>query len=642
MDERHAGEREKEEKLTVEEQYERLARRALLLLDWCKSSHDRQKAELRWKDAKNFYQGRQWDGVRSFGIPGRSSESKRLRPCPVDNYFLAQVEGLVGDICDKPVDIQIKPTEPGDEQAAFKLEKAVQHIWYLNRGDRKLEFIARRAVLYGPLIGKVYWDPDWIGSPANPYVGEIRFFGVSPANFFVDPRVKAVDEGVLEQAEFVIYAVRRSLAYIRKHYPERGGEVQPDTYAGYVNTLDEDASELSPEDVEALVIEFWYKGEPLAPEYPRRQEEVLAPDLPRREGVHLAVVAGGILLKHVPYAYPWYPFVMEWMYPCDDTIYGFSDAHNMLLPQLVINKLNELAIEGAAIQSKGNWITDEGNIRNVAQFQRYAHMGGSVLPAVDANRIRREPGGNVPGSLFTHYKQEQLALETVTGRFDIAQGRAPRGVRAASAIAMLLQQGAGRVRQRARAMASFVQQLVQKMIDLIGMYYTEERLVRVVGSDNTITWDSISRDVLLKRRVYVDPETGEERVEEYIPDFDVRVVAGTDTTASKAYFTELAVQLYQMHVIDEIALLELLEFPRWREVLERKNQAAAQQGAAQRAAAQQALGGAAPIGGVGAPPEAQALQGAAAVQANPYGGIGGGGDLGLLQQLINSLQQGGL
>ena len=597
-------EREKEGAVDETQQlYEQLAQRVVLHLNWAKNSIDRRDWEDRAEDAQRFWKGDQWAGVRSFDIPGRSSESKKQHANPVDNLYKAQIEGLVGDICDKPADIQIKPPEPGDEESARKMERVIQHIWYVNRGDRKLEFIVRRAVLYGPLVAKVYWDPDWCGSPANPFVGEVRFFGVSPVNLFVDPRVKAIDEGILQQAGFVIYAVRRSLAYIRKHYPERGGEVTADGYASYVDTLSDSDAGVLPEDMEALLIEYWYKGQPLAPEFPVRPRDADEPrDIPKADGVHVAVVAGGVLLRHATYVYPWYPFVLEWMYPSDDSIYGYGDGHDMLLPQLVLNKLNEIAVEGAALQSKGNWVTEEGNIRNVAQFRRYASMGGAILPVVDAARVRRELGGNVPSSLFAHYRQEQQALETITGRFDIAQGRAPRNVRAASAIAMLLNQGAGRVRQRARAMSSFIRQIVEMMIYLVTEYYSEERQIRILGKEGQVEQETVSRADFLRRKTFVEPETGMERVEEYVPEFDVIVTAGTDTPTSKAYFSELAMELFGAGVIDDIALLEQLEFPRWREVLARKQQ-------------QQP-----PPGAAGSPPGLPVTP-----ETNPYAYVGGGG-----------------
>lgn len=647
-----------QEELNAEEKLEKLAIRVYTLLDWCKATSDRSRAELRWEDSQNFWLGKQWNGIKSFGIPGRSADSKKLHPNPVDNFFKAHVEGLVGDITDRPADIQIRPREDNDEEVAQKMNHAVQTVWYRNKGDRKLEFNVRRGVMHGPLIAKVYWDNEWRGSPANPYVGDVRFFNVLPPNLFIDPRIKAVEEGVLEHANFVIYAVRRSLAYIRENYPENGERVTADTYAGYVTTLtDDEELEMYPEDATVLLIEFWYKGEPLAAEFPSRgssggYDQGRSRD--RQGWVHKAVVAGNVLLEHTTYVYPWYPFVMEWIYPSDESIYGYGDGYDIFIPQLIINKLNEISIEGAVIQSQGNWLTEEGNVRNKAQFQKYAGMGGSVLPVVDVNRTTRVMAGNVPSSLFTHYRQELQALETICGRYDVSQGRTPRNIQAASAIALLLQQAGGRVRQRARAVTSFLEQLTRKVLDLIGMYYTEERLIRILGADGQVQWEPFSRNNILKTKTWTDPLTGQVYEEEYIPEFDVVVTAGTDTPTSKAYYSEMAMQLFQGGVIDEIALLDTLQFPRWREILARKQQAEAPPppppvpgmppgglppgGLPPGGLPPGVVPGTPPV-----PPELAAMQQAGAVEANPYAQMGGAGnELEQLAKMIRELQlQGG-
>lgn len=634
-----------EERVSTVEQYEHLVQKALNRLDWCKGCNDRKKSERRWVDAQNFWLGKHWDGIKSFGIPGRTQEEKRLHANPVDNYLKAFVEGIVGDVTDRPVDIQVKPRSQEDEDIARVQSSIAQYLWYINKGDRKLEFAVRRGILYGPLIAKVYWDEEWSGDLGSPFSGNVRFFNVLPTNIFVDPRVKAVEDGVIQKADFIIYAVRRSLSYIRDRYPERGHDVTADTYASYVTALthDED-SDIYADDTDVLLIEYWYRGEPLAPEFPNDGAEPVVKD----GWVHKAVIAGGVLLEHRTYVYPWYPFVMEWMYPSDESIYGYGDAYDLLIPQLIINKLTELSIEGAALQSYGNWVTEEGNIRNKALFQRFAGMGNSILPVVDIGRIQRQFGGSVPQSLFVHYRQALQTMETVCGRYDVAQGRTPRNIQAASAIALLLQQAGGRVRQRARAVSSFVEQIVRMMLDLVCMYYTEKRTIRVVGQDGVSSELSVSRGDITKQRTVINPLTGEQYTEEYVPEFDIIVTAGSETPTSKAYYSDLAVKLFQMGVIDEVALLDTLQFPRWREILARKRGGAASQIQQQGGTLPEIPNVPPPEGEPGAVPQApenQAVEQAAGAEANPFAQIGGsapegGGELEQLLSLLAQLQEG--
>lgn len=241
-------------------------------------------------------------------------------------------------------------------------------------------------------------------------------------------------------------------------------------------------------------------------------------------------------------------------------------------------------------------------------------------------------------------------METVCGRFDVSQGRTPRNIQAASAIALLLQQAGGRVRQRARAVSSFVEQIVRMMLDLVGLYYTQERVIRVTGPEGKVSWYPVSNRDLFKTKVWVDPITGQEFKEEYIPEMDVIVTAGTDTPTSKAYYSELAMELFRANVIDDIALLDTLQFPRWREILARKKQMEQQQVVQPPGALPGGLPGgvpagepgAAPPGGAGPPPELAAMLGAAQAEANPYANIGGtAGDVAQLAKMIRLLQQGG-
>lgn len=552
------------------ERYTRLVQRVTNHLDWCKGTADRQDFEKRCTDSQNFWQGKHWSGISSYGIPGRSAERKKVKPSPVDNFFFSQIEGIVGDVCDQPADIIVEPTEESDEEIATLYNDVANHIWHVNRGDKALKFQVRRGILYGPMVAKVFWDSEWAGGASNPYVGEVRVTMFPPTQLFVDPRIKAVEPGVIQQAGFVIYGVRRSLHQIRETYPERGSFVTADSYASYISTLDpyESTYSTDPHDSSALVIEYYYRGKPLAPKFPATLEYDEFKDN-RGEGVHLAVVAGNELLRHVPYIAPKYPFVMEWMYPSDDSIYCYGDGHFMLVPQLVINKSNEIAIEGNAIQAYGNWVTDEGNVRDVATFQRLAQTGGALLSFVDINRARRDMAGGVASSVFNQYNQEQRAMETVTGRLDISQGRAPRGIRAASAISMLLSQAAGRIKSRSDAVSSFVQQIMELSLMFAGKHYLDERTLRLKGPNGRPVWKNISADNLRKIKVYQSPTTGMMVEEEYIPEFDIKVIAGAETPTSRAYYAEMATQLFQAGAIDQEALLEVHKFPRWREVLVR-------------------------------------------------------------------------
>ena len=225
-------------------------------------------------------------------------------------------------------------------------------------------------------------------------------------------------------------------------------------------------------------------------------------------------------------------------------------------------------------------------------------------------------------------------METICGRYDVAQGRTPRNVQAASAIALLLQQSGGRVRQRARAVSSFVEQIVKMAVDLVGTNYTVDRIIRVEGEDGVITNEHVSPQELVKTKQWMDPLTGQIFEETYIPEMDIEVVAGTETPTSRVYYSELAMQLFKAGVIDEDALLDTLQFPRWREIIARKR-------AIQQAQEQQQIGTQPQQPGGSIPPElAGMVRGAQAQQGSPGGQQITGREMAALADLIGRLQKG--
>lgn len=562
------------EEWQASQKLEALAIRVCTHFDWAKNCTDRKNFEERSEDAQKFWLSKQWDGIKSFSVPGRSSDRKKLKPCPVDNYYKSQVEGLVGDICDSPADIQLQPREPGDDEICEAMLSAVEHVLYVNKFQRKLEYVVRRGILYGPMMFKVRWNPTWQGGRKLPFSGEVEIIGISPDNFFIDPRIKGVEPEAIQRAGFLIYSVPRSLAHVYRAYPWVKESIVADQYASYTSTLSGPLEELVTydEDTSVAVIEYWYYGLPLAPDYPSDSTHIKWGQ-EGTPGYHLCTIASGVVLQHATYCAPRYPFAVDYMYPSDESAYGYGDGYDMLMPQLVINKLNEMAIEGHSVSTVGNWLVKEGALRNPSQFQKYANTGGTMLPVSDLNDIRRELGGGVPSSLFAHYGQEQRAMETVSGRVDISQGRSPRGIRAASAISLLLQQAAGRVRQRSRAVSSVVEQVVLLILDYIDQYYMDERLIRLMGPDGKVTWKTYKRDEVV-REITRNPADGESYVERYIPDMDVLVTVGAETPTSKAYFSELAFELFQAEAIDVYALLDILDFPRWRSIRRRMEAAA--------------------------------------------------------------------
>lgn len=561
-----------------------------------RARYSRRNKEEEWKEDYNFYMGDQWSGAPSVGIPARKPEIRRIRPSPVDNFIFSQIEGIKADLTDKPIDFQIKPTELGDERNAKVLQDLCRHIFYLNKAGKQIKKAARKMLKYGPVCAKVYWDSEWkSGYGKRRWVGNVRFFVFGAEHLLIDPKITEPDR--FQEAEYIIYMTPRSLEYVRQRYPERGMYVKPDPTMIDVEIFGE--TDIDPQEQRVMVYEFWYKGKPLIKDFPESEEK--EKEFEDEEGIHCAVIADQILLRHESYVYKhgMYPFAFVTLYEDERSIYGFGEIHNLKNPQVVMNKVNEIALDNEDIMGRGHWLTSENNIRDKKRFALYASMAGAVLPVVDVTKTIKVPGQNAPASVFTHYRQQQAAMETISGRFDITQGRAPRGVRAGYAIALLQQAAGGRTKDKADVLNDFIAQILRLTIEYIKEFYTEARVYRILGRNNEIIEEGVFRNTQLLK---IDETTGEE----YIPDFDVEVSVGINTPISKAYIADLAVQLYNMQVIDRQAVLEAVDFPNWRNILARvEGKQAPEQVPPELAAAMQGAGLPQPPPAM--PPEAQGL-----------------------------------
>lgn len=154
-------------------------------------------------------------------------------------------------------------------------------------------------------------------------------------------------------------------------------------------------------------------------------------------------------------------------------------------------------------------------------------------------------------------------IEYVSGINDVMQGRRPPSVQSAEAIRLLTESSKTILRPKARLIEGAVKQLGQLLIDYIQAGYTTERMMRVLGYDNSngeqMTFnspqvqgnvDSIKNDITLgEYDVYVTPDST-------LPKSDIE------------RFDKLA-QLGQMNFVDRTALLSVSGLENWQEIDQR-------------------------------------------------------------------------
>ena len=120
--------------------------------------------------------------------------------------------------------------------------------------------------------------------------------------------------------------------------------------------------------------------------------------------------------------------------------------------------------------------------------------------AIQGQKMLRLFGKSAPGSLGTEAGRLQKTMESQVGRFDVSQGKTPGGVTAFRALDLLAARAQVRLRSAETAMISSHEDCGNYINNLINKFYTEKRAYRILGDDigntekvfvNTMTGEEI-------------------------------------------------------------------------------------------------------------------------------------------------------
>lgn len=562
--------------------------------------------EEMWK----LYKGDHWSLIGPGGVPLRTDEQKKARPNSVENITFALIEGLVAEFA-QDVDIVDFPVEQGDEEAANIMTDLKRFIAYKNRiSQERLKWL-RWFFLYGTGIWHVYWDPNWKGGRGpNRWVGDIRWQAMHPQTIFPDARCReSIHDGTR-----IHKAYYKSLEYIREHYPERGHLVDPDALRSdmLIGEDDTDVTGWSGEE-QALLVETWYKGEPLIL---GEGEENLGP------GLHVIWWAGDgqcVYLRHANYVYfepgedVLFPFDFSVCYHRENSVWGFGEAYFLKNPQIIYNKTSELILEGHLHHALGQTWYNENAVTPAQKkiIERFGTLPGMWFAVRDVNGIKREYGSGVPASLQNEMQRLQRAMETIIGRFDISQGRTPGSVTAFRALDLLAARAQVRLRSKEMAMTSSYENVGNYINKLITQFYTERRAYRILGQQDTDQprYGMFKLEDIQKVYIYNTNEVvplkqfqpgglveGED-YEVYAPEFDVVCKVSTTLPTDRLFYMEMAKELFAAQMIDAETFWYVMhngKFPPFEELLQKEAEKRQQ---AEMQAMMQGLPGGMPGGG---------------------------------------------
>lgn len=196
------------------------------------------------------------------------------------------------------------------------------------------------------------------------------------------------------------------------------------------------------------------------------------------------------------YDHGMYPFVMDVLYPDEDSPAGFGLVDIIKNPQMYIDKLDGIISKNAMISGKTRFmIKDNGGLNEYELTdltKDIIHVAGSVG---DEN-IRELQTRPLHSFIMQHRKNKIDELKEVSGNLDFQQGNTTGGVTAYSAIVALQQAGEKLSRDMIAESYEAYRQIVSLCIELMRQFYDEPRTYRISMGDGKSEYISFSNEGL--------------------------------------------------------------------------------------------------------------------------------------------------
>lgn len=540
-----------------------------------------------WEDESKMMIGDQWNT----SIAYRTKAARKTRPNSVNNFIFPAITNIVANITSSDPEVTIEGTEEGDKEGAEKLTFLSRFNDKRNNFPATWKKMVQQFAAYGPIIGAVPWDSEWIGGTGpNRWVGDVRMVYIDRRNIYFDPAIIDLEER-LQECSFIHLKYRKKLDYLKDRWPDRGPYVSEDT-----NDMELQDEGLDPKQV--WLIESRHRGLPrFMPE--KRKQELMekafefeaAGDVFKAQeyrdmaagklkGVHLAYVANGVLLEYLPYEYDdgLYPFVYKTCYYDENTPHGFGEIRNTKIPQILHNKADEIEVEAMSREGLGGMYYNKGAItaRQKEEILKNAGKGGAWMEVDNIHSLKEREGVQTPSSLVTYKEHKQRMVETISQNTPIQQGMAPSSNMPYRAIAELGARTDVRTKHKVKILEDFLIELNKLRINRFVQFYTEERYYRLKGQDGKVVEGTFKNQEVMRtwdRQMMDDAgNITETKQETFVPEFDISVKIMDEKPTDRNYYTNTAIELYGQQAIDLESLWYTLEegkFPQKKEILER-------------------------------------------------------------------------
>lgn len=524
----------------------------------------RSLVDTQWPLYYRLYRGNHWPYPLT-------QQSNRARL--VVNYSRAIVNSGVSVLTDDEPRIVASPQSPDQAPYAQVLTAGIETTWYRRKLRRQTAATIKAGMMYGVAVLKFFWDEDLENG-----LGDVDARQLDLDQFYIDPECGML----LDHARYLIDAMPIEVSEAKRLYPEHKDQIRPDILrpAGgkiqqrttdmlsafaYVTPIDPTGTKAYPNMVDpsnpnylqgapkidrdwVLRLEMWCRDnrevmrtiktlqrDPMTGQI-TEHEQTYGPIKKYPNGWRLITVIGGVVVQDEP-ADMEPPFAVFQDDILPNEFYSQGELEVIKDLQNELNKRRSQMLENAALMANPKVYVD--SMSDVKDEEIQSNRPGQIVHYTNTPP-RVEPAPPMPAYVVQLIEMAIRDLREVSGITTTTAGIPPKGVRSGHGMEAAQDIGNTRLKDRAKQVEDFYQDIGRILIRFYQLYYTTPRWVKILGSGNQVSW--------------VQFHGGYAR-----GDWDIKADVSSRLPTTRAAREQKILQLAQMKMVDQKAVLEELE-----------------------------------------------------------------------------------
>ena len=524
---------------------------------------------------EDFFFGNQWTQSQIYDLG-----EKGMAPLVVNRTMPVIMQEVSMFTAKRPT-FRALPREDMDVAKAGFWTDVFDYIWYISNGDSEFQQCIRDYFVMGLGYMCAFIDPM-----ADDGRGEVKVESVPVWDVYPDPNCRKID---FSDARSICVSRRIDVDTLLMMYPHKrrailradsemgsgsdrpgsnpgivGQYLTPDTF-DYVSAYSGSQSrKLRTIDCYEKILEpyvrVYYLSNGAVQEIPAEKWNKALESSPNlvvenfyKTRVKLTQTLGSSTVLHelvLPCAeYPIVPFVLHHA----RTPFPIGDVSIIKGMQVEINKRRSIMIHNASLSGNSRFMSEEGAIKNEADFERRGARAGYLLKYRKGyekpEQLHPAPLPNAFIQLEGEAKQD---LEYAVSVFAHMMGSSQDAPETYRALLALEEAGQKKIQHKALHARHSLRVLGKVVLQLSQAVYQRPKLMRIVGEDN------VEMKTIWMNKLQIDPLSGEMQTinDAKVGSFDIVVNDGTSMPTNRMALLNLYLEMFQLGIIDRTEVIK--------------------------------------------------------------------------------------